>query len=252
MLLRTIALTTVVLLVTACDEDVEDARDLPEEVRAEWEAFDAEGADQLRITSRPANCRQPRATVGESCWVLPEIGETFCSPGAPVNVVETEDGIVLDIDMSGRTAMGVDTIYLEAEGWLFHLANAAGAVGDGGDDPTSSQDAEAQLKDTTLQVYGSERGGRALLIDEPMAIDATQDRSTMLVCEGFYGFRSGQGAFSANDPALFQFGGDEPDRQAGGTNDSMLHLAFERTVSGSGPQGLEGDGVPLARIRISP
>lgn len=231
------------LLPYGCAGEVQPAESLPEGPRAEWADFDADAEPWARVAPCPAPAR-----ADDTCWILPDSGEVFCTSGAPVSIASTVDGLVLDIDMAARSSLAVDTIYADAEGWVLNIANSPTNNGYAGDRGTTSNDSEAQLLDDELRVYLSDRGGNELALSEPGAIDPERDRSTALICDGFFGFRSSQLRATLGDPFLFQIDGDEPDDERGTTNDTLLHVGFERVV---GATSRVGDGAPLARIRIA-
>ncbi|MFT4976645.1 MAG: hypothetical protein ACI8S6_002550 [Myxococcota bacterium] len=184
--------------------------------------------------------------VDEDCWgacPTPEevvtctiSGEKIeCDSDAPIKAASAT---TYAVDMASYTSIIVEGDIRSAKDWAMHWSNSPSNDGWSGDGSDNENDSEAFFYGTSLFVYDSDRGSSSAVLSVGSAVDATSDSFSSVICDGYFGFESGSTAFTdVSSDYIFQIDGDEPDAQAGGTNDTMLYLGVNQTVGSSSRSG---------------
>jgi hypothetical protein len=184
--------------------------------------------------------------IDEDCWgacPTPETVVTCTLSGESVEcdtdakIWATASGVYA-LDMAPYQTVRVSGNIRSASGYAMHWSNSPSGDGWGGDGSDNENDSEAFLYNTGLQLYDSDRGGSTSVMSVGGAVDSTSDAFSSIICDGYFGFESGSTAYvDFADPYIFQIDGDEPDNQAGGTNDTMLYFGANRTTGSSSRSG---------------
>lgn len=160
--------------------------------------------------------------------------------------------LTLDPATTGYDRVRFDVTYAGApNGWSINIGDSAGNNGQGGDAGQQSNDAEVQLVDSTLVVYGNDdipareaKDGRrqllhvadAVRMDETLSLEVTNAR---------LGINYGGGIEVVDSPYLFALAG-QPDWS--GPVNQELYAAFNRTIDGSH----NGTGISQVVVTLYP
>ncbi|MFO0589054.1 MAG: hypothetical protein U0441_16000 [Polyangiaceae bacterium] len=179
------------------------------------------------------------------CYVDIENAILDCADNvaSDVRIIDTDSGIVLEVDMAGHKMLQVGTKVAGPHGYALHIADSPsnnGWAGDGGD---FSNDSEALLYENTMFVWGSDRVGNPNLLKAQNVIPDGDGVLWAGVCDGKFLLYSwdftnpATNALVTSVDGLFQIDGNEPDNENGGVNDTKLYVGLERTVGSSSRTG---------------
>ena len=160
-----------------------------------------------------------------------------------VNIIETTNGAVVEVDTTGFQQMLVGTVMQNSHEYALHIGNSPSNNGWGGDSGHFSNDSEAHLYNSSLFVYGNDNAGTPLLAQVSNAVPAqNQPVAWAAVCDGifrWYSYDPVSQTGSSHDvvnSGIFQIDGNEADANPNG-NDRNLYIGLERTIGNSSRTG---------------
>lgn len=214
----------------------------------------ANGQQAPRPTPTATPLPQPEPV---SCTIDVQAERHDCGRIGALHVIEQGYGqallrLTLDPATTGYGRARFDVSYTGApNGWSLNIGDSAGNNGQGGDAGQQSNDAEVQLVDGTLVVYGNDDiparetkdGHRQLLT----LADAVRRGETLAleVANGRLGINYGGGIEVVDSPYLFALAG-QPDWS--GPVNQEIYAAFNRTIDGS----QSGAGISQIVITLYP
>lgn len=160
--------------------------------------------------------------------------------------------ITLDPATTGYGRVRFEITYGSApNGYSVNIGDSIGNDGGGGDSGQQSNDAEVQIVDGDLLLYGNDdmpsgetQDGHRLLLQRNDAVRAGETL-TLEVSNGRLGLSAAGGIERFDSPYLFALNG-QPDRE--GASNHELYVAFQRTIAG----GHDGAGMTQVVITLYP
>jgi len=160
--------------------------------------------------------------------------------------------ITLDPQNSGYARARFDITYAGApSGWSVNLGDSIANDGDGGDGGQQSNDAEVQIVNGNLLLYGNDdtppqvaTDGQRLLLARNDIVRAGETIA-LEVSNGWLGISAAGGIEAFDSPYLFALN-RQPDRE--GVVNQEIYAAFNRVIAG----GRDGSGVTRVVITLYP
>ncbi len=183
----------------------------------------------------------PTTSCAYSCEIEVATGIHNCI--APVTVLRsmTTPGKIM-LDLQNRSSVDVELTTCNPRGWVFHLADSEGCNGYGGDDSRSNHDAEIQVLDSALTVFGSD------VATPPSAVfNSTGTFVTAAGCSTRHVFvadqviRSDNPCISVNNAGALRL---NPPGELPGPADALWYVGMNGVVAG----GRTGSG--LTRLKF--
>ena len=124
----------------------------------------------------------PIPTEFTTCTIDLSSGAFVCDNGTPLSLLKFNAyGPVYTLDMSDWDVAIVDVDVRNPDGYWLHLGNSRTNNGWSGDSGQTSNDSEAQLRKSALEVFRSDKGGSSIAQNQTPTVDPAGDAATMVV-----------------------------------------------------------------------